>query len=326
MLRHRDEIVSLGLLPIIATLVGLHFLPTLLTLGLGVAVSVAGQVYALTRHNALNLFLLQGTTAITLCFLIRLFTGENLLPDGSVTTTLEVTLLVLAFLHITTGDLYQHVQRRLHLKCRSTYRLETAIIVTLSSLHLLTVALLHHAGMLEGAAASYFIVYIPPIAIYIICFTVNAIGLRLALDDSITRGVIRIAPVRDGQICLKKQSDLTYDLPIEQDAEGTPESVRHIAVQLMSRHAGNHSIKPRLILRHRVNDSLGAKLIELYIYPHRSKDDFKAEDSRFFSFDEIRRDKAQFSKTLLHELPSLEMAAQMWQQYFKDNDSTCQSK
>ena len=319
--------MSLGLLPIIATLIGLHFLPTLLTLGCGMAVSLAGLVYALARHRALNLFLLLGTAAITSCFLLLLFTGHSLLPQGSVTTTLEIILFLLAFLYITAAEQYRHLQERLRLKSRSSYRLEAGIIVILSGIHLLLLAVLYETGFHRGdllSAENYFTVYIPPIAIYIICFTINAIGLRIALDESITRGLIRIAPVCDGKLCLQQKSDLIYDLPIEHEASGTPENDRRFAERLMSERAGRPGMKPRLILRHTVKDADDPELIELYIYPLRNENAFSAERSRFFSFDEIRQGREKVSRILLRELAALEQAAQMWQQYFKDYDTTCE--
>ena len=75
LLKYKDKIVSFGLLPIIITLIGIHFFPTTAMLGTGLAISIAGLLYDVLRLKGLNFFLLQGTIGIGICFLLRLFTG-----------------------------------------------------------------------------------------------------------------------------------------------------------------------------------------------------------------------------------------------------------
>ena len=100
-LKYRNKIVSLGLLPIIATLICLHFFQNTIVLGIGFAVCVGLLLYGIIRLKDLNFFLLLGSVGIGACFALRLFTGYEFVPLGSITPILELLLLIVAFIHIT---------------------------------------------------------------------------------------------------------------------------------------------------------------------------------------------------------------------------------
>lgn len=53
-LKYRNKIVSLGLLPIIATLICLHFFQNTIVLGIGFAVCVGLLLYGIIRLKDLN--------------------------------------------------------------------------------------------------------------------------------------------------------------------------------------------------------------------------------------------------------------------------------
>ncbi len=50
--KHKDKIVSLGLLPIITTLVCLHFLSGTIALGIGTLFSVSALIYGIVRMRS----------------------------------------------------------------------------------------------------------------------------------------------------------------------------------------------------------------------------------------------------------------------------------
>ncbi len=108
LLKYKDKIVSFGLLPIIITLIGIHFFPTTAMLGTGLAISIAGLLYDVLRLKGLNFFLLQGTIGIGICFLLRLFTGYDYIPKNSLTPSLEFMLLICAFIHVTAPEIYRN--------------------------------------------------------------------------------------------------------------------------------------------------------------------------------------------------------------------------
>lgn len=89
-LKYRNKIVSLGLLPIIATLICLHFFQNTIVLGIGFIVCLGLLLYGIVRLKDLNFFLLLGSIGIGSCFVLRLFTGYKFIPYGSITPILEL--------------------------------------------------------------------------------------------------------------------------------------------------------------------------------------------------------------------------------------------
>ena len=53
-LRYKDKVASLGLLPTIITLCGLYFFPTTLMLGFGLAISIVALWYNIVKLKTLN--------------------------------------------------------------------------------------------------------------------------------------------------------------------------------------------------------------------------------------------------------------------------------
>ena len=80
-LKYRNKIVSLGLLPIIATLICLHFFQNTIVLGIGFIVCLGLLLYGIVRLKDLNFFLLLGSVGIGACFVLRLFTGYKFIPS-----------------------------------------------------------------------------------------------------------------------------------------------------------------------------------------------------------------------------------------------------
>lgn len=106
LLKHKDKIVSFGLLPTIITLIGLHFFPTTEMLGVGLVISITALLYDIFHLKGLNFFLLQGTIGIGLCFFLRVFYGYQYVPLNGITPALEFMLLIFASIHVIAPDIY----------------------------------------------------------------------------------------------------------------------------------------------------------------------------------------------------------------------------
>mgnify|MGYP007018451801 CR=1 FL=1 len=111
-LKYRNKIVSLGLLPIIATLICLHFFQNTIVLGIGFIVCLGLLLYGIVRLKDLNFFLLLGSigyrflTSYFACLqATNLFHTEALLPYW------ELLLLIVAFIHITAPENLQGTAR-----------------------------------------------------------------------------------------------------------------------------------------------------------------------------------------------------------------------
>lgn len=319
LLKYKEAIVSLGLLPTLFTLVGLLWLPAQPVLFIGAAGSIGGLVYAIVWRRSLNFFLLQGTVSLTACSFIHFSKGGALLPDEGITFTLEFLLLTSAFLYLTLPDSYQHWQQKLHLKCHITYRLEATLIVILSTAHLVSMLIVYSSGMSPDSRTEYVFQRLIPIFIYLLCMAINIIGIRLALrEEGIPSSVIRIAPLCKGRIYLTgRHRPTVWDLPIESHFYGPSTAADRKARKLVRRGLLPSPVAPRLLLRHWTTDpaSPQRKPVSVYIYPIRQEKDFSATNGRYFTFEEIRQQPAAFSPVLLKELEHLELAAEVWNQY-----------
>lgn len=200
------------------------FFQNTIVLGIGFAVCVGLLLYGIIRLKDLNFFLLLGSVGIGACFALRLFTGYEFVPLGSITPILELLLLIVAFIHITAPEVYKELQERLHLRNCFSFVLEAKTIVILSALHLTILLFVDHIDHLFSEDGSFFLMYGIPVIIYILCLVINVVGIHLALQENFRYSLVRIAVVHDGKIYLKQRNDCTGN-----DTEGTP--VWDIAVE-----------------------------------------------------------------------------------------------
>lgn len=327
-LKYRNKIVSLGLLPIIATLICLHFFQNTIVLGIGFAVCVGLLLYGIIRLKDLNFFLLLGSVGIGACFALRLFTGYEFVPLGSITPILELLLLIVAFIHITAPEVYKELQERLHLRNCFSFVLEAKTIVILSALHLTILLFVDHIDHLFSEDGSFFLMYGIPVIIYILCLVINVVGIHLALQENFRYSLVRIAVVHDGKIYLKQRNDCTdnetegtpvWDIAVESPFEGPLDKSNEYAARIAKKICTSKHISPRLILRYTTtpSDADTRQRVSLYILPLQDKDELrKATEGRFFSFDEINETAVRrYNPALLSELDALQMAAEMWQTF-----------
>lgn len=326
--KYKDKIVSLGLLPTIITLVGLHFFPATATLGAGLLISLTALLYNIFRLKELNFFLLQGSIAIGICYFLRLFTGYKYLPLFTITPTLEFTLLVFAFIHVTAPEIYQSFLKRLHLSSCFSYALEAKIIVILSSFHLFFIGITKYGQYQPSPENQFLLINIVPSAIYISCLIVNMIGIRVAArNDPFRYSLLRIAPVFHGEIYLVSRQDKTrkhdtvWDLPIENLFEGPLRKAEKQAEKQVRNYlnisTGNANIHPRFLCHYKEScpGCSCRQNICLYILPLTQEDVVHCHEGRFVSFEEISAHPEQFSKNLQKELDTLQLAAEIWNKY-----------
>lgn len=322
-LKYKHLIVSFGLLPIIITLIGLHFFPNTLMLGIGLTISVAGLCYDILRLKSLNFFLLQGTIGIGACFLLRALAGYEYIPPRSITPTLEFLLLVCAFLHVTAPEIYRGFLKRFRLSTRLSYLLEAKVIVILSSIHLLGLFLFQKQLDTVSNPIHFVFVYCVPLIIYATCLILNIAGVRIAVSHDRPLCLIRIAPVCNGKIFLyphRIAAEPVWDVPMVYKIEEILEkSERYAARQakVFLKEAGYTAQKftfPRLILKYHIRQ-LTPYPIQLFVLPIHDEDDFHLPEGRFFSFHEIGQSALRFSKILMAEKEHLQISATVWKEF-----------
>lgn len=322
--KYKDKIVSMGLLPIIGTLIGLHFLPDSQMLGIGALVSLVLLVYGIIRLRQLNFFLLMGTIGIGMCFFVRLASDYLLIPYGSITPILELMLFVCAFIHITVPEVYLSLHRKLKLNECHSFTLEAKIIVVLSGIHLIIWAVSYPHFQDLSSTGTFIMMYGIPISIYIICLLINIVGIRLALQESIGNHLIRIALISDGKIYLtprekKGRSDETlWDLSIENVYKGPAELIGQYMQKLTRRQSVIHATHevPRLILKHTFHLECGCiEDVFLYILPITAQMAEEFSEGQWFGFEEFNTPSRKFSPMLLSEIKHLEIVEEMWKKF-----------
>lgn len=323
-LKLKNKIVSIGLIPIIITLIGLHFFPNTIMLGTGFVLSIIMLIYNIVKMKDLNFFLLLGALGIGLCFFLRLIWGYKYVPLNTITPTLELSLLAFTFLHNTAPEVYNGIIKYLGIKNCFSYKLETKIIIILSSIHLLFIYFISYFNFEWGYQNRFIIFNVIPVSIYIICFIINVTGIRIAakFDPRYKiNSIIRIAIVYNGKIFLSEKEGSVWDLSSEiiADAYDTLDKYEKKAVKAVKKLITTAE-RPRLIIRYTDNCECGCKInVSLYILPLKNKENLKKSSGHFFSFDEIEKHPELYSKNLVKEFISLKNAAEMWKDFY----STC---
>ena len=300
----KNKIVSIGLLPIIITLIGLHFFPNTEMLGVGLFMSLIMLTYNIIKMKDLNFFLLLGTLGIGTCFVLRLFWGYKYVPLNTITPTVEFSLMAFAFIYYTAPELYKDIVSKLGIRICFSYKFETKIIIILSSIHLLLLYIiktLNHDWSPEGR---FFMINIVPVSIYIICLIVNTF-------------IIRIAPVCNGRLLLsqKNPTSQVWDIPIERNLEGTFDDSKKYAMKTAKRISGTN-VQPRFILQYTEECSCGiCNHVLLFILPIKTESDIKL-DGRFFNFEEIENNLQQIDPCIKKELEHLRDAASLWKEFY----------
>ena len=320
-LKNKNKIVSMGLIPIIITLIGLHFFPNTEMLGTGFVLSIIMLIYNIVRMKDLNFFLLLGTLGIGLCFFLRLIWGYKYVPLYTITPTVEFSLLSFTFIHFTAPEIYNELVKRLGVKRCFSYRLETKVIILLSSIHLISAYIIKYFFFEWGVEHRFFILNVIPVSIYIICFIINVTGIRVAaLADSQNNIniVIRIALLCNGKVLMEQKNNSYWDLPHEilVDAyENIDRYEKHVIKAV--KNIVTPTEKPRLIMKYLNDCECGCKMItNLFILPIKDESEINNNSGHFISIEEVEKHPELYSKNIIREYVSLKNAAEMWKEFY----------
>ncbi len=320
-LKYKNQIVSIGLIPIIITLIGLHFFPNTQMLGIGFTLSVVMMIYNIWKMKDLNFFLLLGTLGIGLCFFLRLFWGYKYVPVNTITPTLELSLLVFTFLYNTAPEIYNGIVKRLGFKNCKSYQLETTIILAMSSIHLIVIYFIGYFDSNWIYKNSFIIFNVIPVSIYITCFIINVTGIRIAAKINAQNSIDRIALVCNGKIFLTKNKRSILDLPYQKISQAT-KNVDLDSLSLIGsiKELVKTKEKPRLIMRYSKEYGCGCKMdFNLYVLPLKNESDVKNNSGSFCPIEEIEKHPELYSNNLVKEYISLKNAADRWKDFY----STC---
>lgn len=324
-IRQRNRFISFGLLPIIGTMIGIRFFPSTIVLGAGTLVSICTLVFNILKFRDLNYFLLLSSVSIGLCYAARVTAGYMLIPQGTTIPILELILFVFTSIYLLLPDINGNILRIFRLKSNFSYIIETRIIVILTFMHLIilivTGYIFRHPWEMD--AWGQFMYYDVPVLIYLTCFLINAIGIRIVFNNCFKCTLIRIAPIYNKQIYLirRKINDCynyrdsisLWDLPIEEEFKGLPENSEKYARKIAGKDIYPNEIGPRQILKYQSGIQYeGQQPVALYVYPLDDVQEIKSRQGRFFTFEELNEMANEISPSLQLELQYLKMTAEVW--------------
>lgn len=318
LLKHKDKIVSFGLLPTIITLIGLHFFPTTEMLGVGLVISITALLYDIFHLKGLNFFLLQGTIGIGLCFFLRVFYGYQYVPLNGITPALEFMLLIFAFIHVIAPDIYFFLLKKLRLTSRFSYILEARIIFALSAIHLIILQIMisRHAPLSENWR--FFMGNVIPVSIYILCLIANITGIRMAAKYDILKIVIRIAPLCRDKLLLVRREDNKWDLPVIRTYNGALRKADSFAEQLVEDFLHYKKRIPLMMVQsytapHPNPDCFPLKT-QLYILPVENISDVTVPGGENVPIDKIMEESFPKAERLYKELLQIWMVSDVWKE------------
>ncbi len=158
------------------------------------------------------------------------------------------------------------------------------------------------------------------------------IGIRIAILKDFQYTLIRVVPIFQKNIylkqrCLKTDIDkhLLWDAPIESSFNGKPEETENFANKIVGEALGRDCKGCRNILSYQSEISCDCRQnILLFAYPIKDFDEITRNDNkRFFTFDELGRLSESLSPYLKHELPYLQMIAEVWDHFDTPSQSEC---
>lgn len=316
---YKGTLVSLGLFPLIGTLIGLHLFAAPYALSIGLTLGLTALVVNVIYLKDINFFLFSSSISISLCFIFHILTGYRYIPSSCITPALEVLMLIFSFIYMTLPEYYQKFHRIFHLNTRRNYTIETCFIVITSALHLILVTIFQKYNLLDTSRVFSITIYLIPILIYISCIIFNVIGLKMAAREEKFCNVIRIAPIWDGKIYLCPQPDTgnketVWNIPIEEHLESPLINIEYHTTRISRKIAKK---TPRFILQyHQPSETHHLQTIHLFILPLKEKQELNLRNGHFFNFEELRDGHIQLSAFLQAELEHLDLAASMWKEFY----------
>ncbi|WP_294586610.1 hypothetical protein [uncultured Phocaeicola sp.] len=319
---YQGTLVSLGLFPLISTLIGLHLLPAPYALGIGLTLGLTAIAINIACLKDINFFLLSSNISIALCLLFYLFSGYRYIPSSCITPALELLMLIFCFIYMTLPDYYQKLHRMLRLQTRRNYTVETCFIVILSAMHLILVIIFQKYHLLDSPRIFAATIYLIPVLIYILCIVFNVTGIRMAAREEKFCNIVRIAPLWNGKIYLCPHTnttnwETTWNIPIEEHLESPLINIEHHTARLCRKITQKKIMAPRLILQyHRSPEISQLQTVHLFILPLKEKQELALQNGRFFDFEELKNEQIHLSDLLRTELEHLDLAASMWKEFY----------
>lgn len=317
--------MSTGLIPTIVCMVLCIFFPDTYILYACSLASMLYVLYRLAKPPAFwpNLVLLHATLALVLCSVVKLVSGNTLIPDRTLPIILEIIFLSLSFLFLVEPVVYNKIFPRLSRKASVLNSWATQTIAFFCGLHLLALcaAYLFFSPLSHPVLCLLF--HILPPLVYIFSMVVNCIFVKAVTATYLKMPFLRIAPICNGKIYVlprhtQGEEPGKLDIPMEDYICIRKADADQYAREIEKKHC--HHIdgdtEPRFSLKHTINSPLGTpRTILLYILPLDDENLIHFCGGKFVSPEEIEADEQSYSSFLKEEIEHLSVVARIWKEF-----------
>ena len=202
LLEYKNLIMSTGLIPTIVCMILCIFFSDAYVL---YACSLAGLLYVLYRLAKPpiyrpNLVLLHATLALVVCSVIKLISGDSLIPDRTVPIILEIIILSFSLFYLIEPIVYNKIFSFFNYKISILNCWSTRIIAIFSGIHLFILCIIYLLFNPLSYPVLYILTHILPPLIYIISIAVNYILIKSIGTSYQRMPFLRIAPICNGKI------------------------------------------------------------------------------------------------------------------------------
>lgn len=170
LLEYKNLIMSTGLIPTIVCMILCIFFSDAYVL---YACSLAGLLYVLYRLAKPpiyrpNLVLLHATLALVVCSVIKLISGDSLIPDRTVPIILEIIILSFSLFYLIEPIVYNKIFSFFNYKISILNCWSTRIIAIFSGIHLFILCIIYLLFNPLSYPVLYILTHILPPLIYIL--------------------------------------------------------------------------------------------------------------------------------------------------------------
>ncbi len=269
-----------------------------------------------------NIILLHTTLALVICTLIKLFTGNILIPDKSVPLTLLVMILCFSMVFIFFPKIYYPLIKETYYKVTILNQIANQMVVFFSLIYIIVGCIIYFIFQPMHIDNIFLLTHILPPIVYIVCIIVNYILTIVLIRNYGVMPIIRVIPIYEGKILVSPRIYSKFDIgkldtPIEDYLFEHKPNANKRAKKISSLSLGIAASKldPRFSLKYTLSIKGKKKNIILYILPLDENIHLKSKDYKLVSPEEILNNKSNYSIFLQEEIEHLQMVCSLWQNY-----------
>lgn len=264
-----------------------------------------------------NMVLINTFISLLICSIVKISTGNLLIPDVFFPLTLIVILFCISLIYISFPNIERCLQSFVFYKLSIINQVGAQIIVIFSMIYILVSCI---SFLFIHRLSDFYlqmIIHIFPPTIYILAIIANFFTIKSISNDYKKRPIIRVIGISDGEILITRRSlscfqENKLDTPIEDiifDSSNILDKAKRISH--LSLGLNYFNIEPRFSIKYRSTTIINKEVI-LFVLPIENRKDIKLYKYRFVSPKNIRKELDRYSSYIKDEIDHLEIVAKVW--------------